>query len=78
MKIKISDSTIKKANQCRSDHSCLENPDGLCPVKFSLTDDMIFVNKPPDKEPCGYYVPFGNAGFCDCPVRKSIYREYNK
>ena len=78
MKIKINDSIIKKAAQCRSGHSCLDNPDGLCPVKFSLTEDMVFVNKPLDKDICNYYVPFGYGGFCDCPVRKSIYREYNK
>lgn len=76
-KIKISEETIKKAYLCRNEFECLSKPERVCPVKFPASDDLLFVSRDKNKI-CDYYVPFGNGGFCTCPVRKEIYSEYNR
>jgi len=75
--MEIDKDTIENACFCNKNKSCLDNPKNLCPITADITDELIFVSKQKSPE-CGYYVNFGYGGFCNCPVRKEIYRKYKK
>ena len=76
-KFKISDQIVKEAKGCPSNHACLDGNCEPCKPKTLITDGLLLVDKT-RKEMCNYYHPFGYGGFCSCPVRNAIYRNYSK
>ena len=68
---------IRKVLSCHGNHSCRDNPEGICPVTSVISDDMIFVEN--KKHPqCPYYTPFGYGGFCNFLLRQELYQKYGK
>lgn len=76
-KLQINTETLAGASSCPKDKCCLTNPDNLCPVISDISDDLIYVSNK-KLTSCCYHVRFGYNGFCNCPVRKEIYKRYNK
>ncbi len=60
---------------CKKKCACLEKPSSLCPVDESLKDIVFFI-KPKDDEFCPYKICLNDRYYCDCPVRKEIYKQY--
>ena len=65
----------KDAVSSPGDQACKDNPDLICPVTSSVSDDLIFIKRP--LKDCPYYVPFGYGGFCNFQPRKELYKNYN-
>jgi len=76
-KPKIDSDILKETKLCGKNHACLDRADSLCPVNFSVADNMLFVSKDINKA-CNYYTPFGYGGLCNCPVRKKLYSDHNR
>lgn len=69
--------TSKNATHCVKNKVCLKKPENLCPVLCEVANGMLVVLKR-SPEKCEHHVHFGYNGFCNCPVRKDIYRKYKK
>ena len=69
--------TIKIALSSQGDHACRNDPEGMCPVTSAIYDDMLSV-KNKKYLSCPSYIPFGYGGFCNSPIRKEIYKKYNR
>jgi hypothetical protein len=72
----IDDTIIKKTTRCKKNFSCLSDKrKELCRVIRNVEDKVHFVECL-DIKSCSYRLPFGDAFFCTCPVRKVIYTKY--
>lgn len=65
--------------KCEKDFACINNNSHeLCPVDHFYNDKVLFI-KCLSKGYCSYRTSFGYASFiCSCPMRKEIYKKYNK
>ncbi len=80
METEINGDIISKTNCCRKNKSCLKdkaNP--CCKVVSCISGELHFV-EPKDNNRhhgnCDYQKMFGYSFYCNCPVRKEIYRKY--
>ena len=74
---RITEETLKMADKCRKNHSCLSGQrDDLCEVELNVENKIHFV-KCLGNEPCPYRISFGYSFVCLCPVRKELFNRYN-
>ena len=67
---------IVNQTDCKKHHVCLTHPKETVCVAESIVSDTVFVHKK-NTDFCRYYKSFGDAGYCTCPVRKEIYKQYS-
>ena len=78
MKMKIPDAVIKNTKKCKKLFGCIENDTHvLCKVEHCVDNKVHFI-KCLHNDICDYKISFGKSYFCSCPVRKEIYKKYNK
>lgn len=73
----ISKDILDRAEKCASRSFCLSSPkEVLCEAEYLLNNNVLFVRKA-KKRDCAYFLPYGNAGICSCPVRKALFQQYS-
>lgn len=72
--LEISEPLREQASRCRKEKCCLEG-EGLCEVVESVAEKVFFVEGEGGRT-CSYCLSFGNAHYCNCPVRQELYRKY--
>jgi hypothetical protein len=76
-KLEIDEEVIKKTVLCRKNFSCLDGSPPCCSVERYLGDKIFFIKD--SNCDCLYKIPFGFSNcLCACPVRREIFRLYNK
>lgn len=70
----IAKEAIEKATSCHRNKACLQGAGSICPAIKIAGEKLLFVNKN-ENQNCNYYVPFGYTGFCNCPIRKEIFKK---
>jgi hypothetical protein len=77
MKLKLEADFSNEVVNCDSNYSCLNDGKScLCEVE-SVVNDKLFFIKPDNPVSCNHMTSFGYSYYCNCPVRKEIYRLYN-
>jgi len=64
----------EQATRCRKGKSCLEG-EAHCRVVDSVADKVFFVEGEGGRS-CSYCLSFGDASYCNCPLRQELYRKY--
>lgn len=76
MAFKVDENTIKVAGLCNKEFSCLKGPrEDLCKVKRCVDGKVHFVECL-SGDLCHYKKDFGGSSYCDCPVRKVLFKKY--
>jgi hypothetical protein len=77
--IKIDKKIKNETSKCEKDFACLSDDNyKLCNVVRSVHDNVIFIECL-EWKPCNYRMSFGISSYiCNCPVRKEIYKKYEK
>lgn len=76
MKTEISEEVLKKTTCCRKNNSCLKGELKHCCKIISCINNEVHFVEPADEKYCEYQKMFGYSCYCNCPVRKEIYRKY--
>ena len=77
-KYEINQATIDKADSCSKEHRCLACEEGtLCHITSAPMGEVLFIECKEDSI-CSYQMSFGDGMVCTCPVRKEIYKKYEK
>jgi hypothetical protein len=77
MDIFIKEEIIKETTNCLKGFSCLSGKGkDLCRVLACFDDDIHFILCQND-EFCSYQKKVSERVYCDCPVRKEIFKSYN-
>ena len=77
MKYELDVHTFYDTLKCNENFACLEGENKcLCKVDHMLEGKLLFVKSMND---CirDYRTSFGYSNFCNCPVRKEIFKRYN-
>ena len=77
--INIDPNILNQTTQCRDNFSCLFGiKDCLCEVEKQMKSNSsaVFI-KPKDDKACNFIMSFGYGWICNCPTRKTLYREHN-
>jgi hypothetical protein len=78
MKYNISEETLINTTKCSHNFRCLRDDDfQVCEPEEYVSDELLFVDTK-SNIPCSYKLPFADSCICHCPVRKEIYRKYEK
>jgi hypothetical protein len=75
--LKVDEEIIMKATLCHKDFSCQKGYQPCCSVNYDMEDGILFITK--ESCHCFYNLRFGIVTeICTCPVRREIFRLYNK
>lgn len=78
MKYFISEQVLEKTVNCTKGYSCLsEERNDLCQVVSCFDRDFHFIICN-NTDHCSYQKKVRERVYCNCPVRKYIYDEYNE
>lgn len=74
VKIEIDQKVLDLATRCRNEKRCLK--EGChCKVVDSVAGKVFFVEGEAGRT-CSYCLSFGDARYCNCPVRQELHRKY--
>lgn len=79
MKFKIDADILNEAEGCRHDYSCLsDNCECLCEIDYDLGSGKVLFLRVNQYMNCQFMMSYGNSYICTCPVRKKIFKLYNR
>lgn len=78
MKFDVSEELVKKTTKCLKKFACLHGEeDCLCAIKDCVGSQIHFIKFEDHSDICIYKMGFGYSYFCNCPIRKELYNQYN-
>ena len=77
MKVEIRKEIIDKANKCPNDFCCLSDDGYACKAKYCIDGEALFVDEKSSNS-CPYKLGSRSSSICKCPVRKEVFRLYNR
>lgn len=78
MKMEIDEKTVSETNRCPSNLDCLNNSKHVfCKVEYCCDNEVHFI-KCVNNQDCNYKSSFGYSTLCNCPIRKEIFKKYEK
>ncbi len=76
MGFEIGDDIKKATKYCGKGFSCLDGGrNDLCRIRKCIGGKVHFIECL-NGSSCAYKKDFGGSKYCDCPVRKELYRKY--
>ncbi len=74
----IDEKTLQATTKCPNSFECLGNENHVCLAKVEscVKEEVYFVDC--EDIYCRYKMSFGYSSICNCPVRKEIFKKYNK
>lgn len=74
--LEVDERLKEQATRCRNEKHCLQGR-GLCKVVDNVAEKVFFIEREPERS-CCYCLSFGEAFYCNCPVRQELYRKYRR
>lgn len=79
VKFNIDAETLNEVSDCRHNFSCLnDNPECFCEVDYDLGNGKVLFLKTERYVNCPFALSYGNSFICTCPVRKKIFKLYQR